>query len=126
MKINLPAEPVDGYEITWYTAGGPDIRVDEYRLVYHAHRAWREVCPDSHGEGAGFHDQWQVFENGQFESRISGWRLVSYWHDQFDRGHATREEASTEARKLVAARIGRLRAEIENLEARLTSGDLAQ
>lgn len=100
--------------------------MDEYRLVYHAHRAWREVCPDTHGDGAGFHDQWQVFENGQFESRIPGWRLASYWHDQFERGFATRQEANAEARKLVEVRIGRLRAEIDNLNVRLTSGDLSK
>jgi hypothetical protein len=126
MKINLPAEPVDGYKITWYMVEGADLRVSEYRLVYHAHRAWREVCPNDHREGAGFHDQWQVFENGRFESRTSGWHLISYWHDQFERGYATRQEANAEARRLAEARIVRLRRETENLEARLASGDLSK
>lgn len=127
MDITLPNEPIDNYEIKWFSVEGPHIRVTEWRLVYHAIKSWREVCPDAQGDGADFCDQWQVFENGRFESRLIEWKTPTtdrYWQEKFQIGYATKGEAIARARELVRARVGRLRDEVADLEARLNFGDL--
>ena len=127
MKITLPAEPVDGYEIRWFSVEGPYTRICENRLLYHVSRTWEEVYPNN-GRGADFRDEWQIFERGHFTGRLEGWEtpdLNPYWPQQFERGYATRAGAVVEARRLVEARIVSLLSEAAELNTRLNFGDLA-
>jgi hypothetical protein len=123
VKIELPAIPIDGYEIKWWEVDGD--RVVEHRLLYHVDRTWRQVYPHA-GAGADFHDEWQAFRNDHFTGRCDGWNLFrrGAWEGVFARGYATKEDALVELRKRLTSRLSRLREEAAEIEHRLSSEDL--
>lgn len=74
LKIELPATPVDGFEIRYFTIEYE--RVQEVVLRYHINSKWSDVCHDSDGQGtagAAFIDDWQYIVDGRFEGRSVGW-----------------------------------------------------
>ena len=57
MKITLPLEPVNGYEIRYYLISFD--RADYCRMVYHKSTPWEALYPNDPG-GAPFLNQWRV------------------------------------------------------------------
>lgn len=70
LHLELPAEPVDGFELTYFSISTD--RVQEIRLKYHSNTKWSDVGV---GHGANFVDQWQVFTDGYFSGRFEGWAI---------------------------------------------------
>lgn len=119
MKIELPSEPVDGYEIKWFHVENySDIR--EGRLVYRKDKAWQEVYPGDKRNGARFKDEWQVFEDDRYTGRVDEWNLTKKrWAELFEDGYETRNEALLEAKRRTAKWIARLEADLRSANARL-------
>lgn len=82
LQITLPQKPVDGYEVVYFSIGYD--RVQPYRLKYHTHATWQEVCGDDN-HGADFTDEWQVFEGDLFKGRMLGWDITERVNDDDDR-----------------------------------------
>jgi len=93
---DMPEKPVDLFEVTYFMVS--DLAVVEYRLLYHVNAKWDEVYPESKG-GADFIDDWQVFRNGSFCGRLTGWplKIRSVERGELPR-YATRLEAMVAAR----------------------------
>lgn len=126
MKIELPSQPVDGYEIRWYDVEGPSVRVVERRLVYHARKTWAEVYPDrASKDGHPFEDEWQLFEDGICERRLPGWGTPRSYPPLRGCDFMSREEALQRAREIVKDEIEFLERQIVEYRKRLTVGDLS-
>lgn len=114
MKLTLPKEPVDQYEIKYWSYDGD--RIIESRFVYHVNTKWNDLYPEDSYWGADFVNHWQIFHNGNFEGRTNiGWEQPLRW--KFEYNYATRKEA-------VQALVLRLRLSASNMEERLS--DLKQ
>lgn len=74
-KVNLPDEPVDEFEIRYFTIECE--RVQEVVLKYHINSKWSDVCPESDRTGADFVDDWQYIADGRFEGRTVEWLTPS-------------------------------------------------
>jgi len=112
MNFVFPEKPVDLFELVYFTA--EDYGVVEYRLLYHVDSKWDDVYPESKG-GADLTDDWQVFRNGSFTGRYSGWPLKSLG----DRPrYTTRAEAMTVARAQLERSIAMRESELAEKRAR--------
>jgi len=72
LNLTLPTNPVDRYELTYFTIAYE--HVQEIRLKYHANSRWADECE---GNGADLINQWQVFTDGWFSGRMDGWNRPS-------------------------------------------------
>lgn len=84
LKLKLPKEPVDGFEVTYFTIRHD--RVQEIKLVYHVNKKW-----DGTKGGADFVDDWQVIVDGFFSARMTGWQTPGTLKHEYD--YSTRSGA---------------------------------
>ena len=113
MHIDLPSEPVDGYELYWYDTNGDHTLIRSYRAVFHINTPFKEVCPSLgryHSIGLPFRYSWAVVLDGNLMSREVGWSAPL--HFNHDRMYATREEAVAVCEKYIRNRIANLQREI--------------
>lgn len=109
MKLTLPKEPVDRFEIKYWSYDGD--RIIETRIVYHVNTKWADLYPDD-SRGVDFVNHWQIFHNGNFSGRThDGWEQPLRW--TFAHDYATRKEA-------VQALVLRLKLTAKNSEERLS------
>src|SRR5260370_38157882 len=105
--FKLPKEPVDKYEIRWWTVEPLDIpTVIPHRAIYHINSTWKEIvgddknrrdrpCAASAIPGVDFVDNWQLFRRDRFIGRNVGWSIDDWnWSD---RDHLSVESASAKA-----------------------------
>lgn len=92
MEIELPKQPVDEFEVTYFTIQHK--RVQEMRLLYHVNKKW-----DGTPGGVDFVDVWQVFVDGYFSGRMVGWLAPLRRERECD--FATRDEAVTALKQLL-------------------------
>lgn len=122
----LPAEPVDGFEVEWFSIGEHvefgrgDARAS--RAVYHVNGKWADVVGESMGRmrGLDFVGQWQIFDAGKFSGRADGWtsiRRVAGARDVFpDRVAALEALADRIATELLRLRAALARAEAAQVQ----------
>lgn len=111
--FHVPAEPVDGYRVIWFKVRSDYwIRhfgeVEECSAVYRANATWKDVFPKSDVNGAGFHDEWQIFDGDRFVGRRDRW--ASFSEFEWRGCYPTREEAAAAGVEMVrekAAELGR-------------------
>lgn len=111
MKIELPAEPVDGYEIKYFSIEYG--RVLEHKLVYHANTRWADLYPDN-PRGADIVDQWRLFDGNSFTGRCCGWKYPierTDWDDEF----ATYDEAINGLRNRMTKTLKSLEQQADSL-----------
>lgn len=124
--FTLPEHPIDRHEIVFYIAEPDyDPGVTEVRLLYHANRTWREVCPDDDHlrDGAPFKDQWQVFRGKHFTGRLVGWPAPLKWGGKlegfgWDRCFHERAQAVAESVRVLRYRARNLTAELHDVLAK--------
>lgn len=93
MKVNLPEQPVDEFEVRYFTIRSR--RVQELRLLYHVNKKW-----DGTRGGVDFVDDWQVFVDGYFSGRMGGWLTPSSQGER-ECDFATRDEAVSALKQLL-------------------------
>lgn len=117
MKIELPATPVDGYEIHWFSVESDEIW--KMRMRYHASRTWNEVYPRDSRAGAPFRDQWQVFRNDRFTARALGWLAPTSPALFTTKDFPTLEEAATALQSRLEEITASLRKDLAYYERKL-------
>ena len=113
MHIELPNDPVDGYELCWYDTNADCTLVRSYRAVFHINTPFKEACPSLvryHSIGLPFVQSWAVVSDRNLMSRDAGWSAPM--HFNHDRMYATREEAVAVCEKYIRNRIANLQREI--------------
>jgi len=70
-RLELPQEPVDGYELEYFDIDGDYL--SHIRLRFHVNSKWSDIVREE-GRGADFINQWQVFDGARFVGRINGWK----------------------------------------------------
>lgn len=101
----LPENPIDGHEVNYFSIAYD--RVQPCRLKYHERATWREVCGGDE-RGADFVDEWQVFEDGRFIARITGWDIAERF-----RGDKEVFECCEQAKEILRQRLLRRAASYE-------------
>lgn len=77
MKINLPAEPIDGYKIKFYTLTGSYPAIYTAEATYHVDRSWGQAIGRDES-GARLEHEWLVLgvDNNYFNTRLDGWQSI--------------------------------------------------
>lgn len=117
----LPSEPVDGFELKWFTLGEYEpSSVIPRRAVYRVNVSWRDAFPDEADRGGiPFIDEWMIYERGRLTGRVSGWRNVLKF--SWVNFHASEQEALGHAGNVLRRRIASRREEIDELNVQLES-----
>ena len=126
--FELPAEPVDQYEVRWWSFDpySPGV-IRESCAVYHANTDWKTLFPDSDRDGAPFKNEWAIFCNGTLTGRRNGWReawLQVDWSDSYDSRVAVLKAAGERVVERITAHeqsITELRAVLSRLTTELTT-----
>ena len=99
-SIRLPKEPKDQHKIRCWTvfssSRGP--RIQKWVGVFHVNTPWKKLFPEEPNLGVDFINDWMLFQDNRFVSRISGWRgpIQNWpWKDLYP----TQKEALLEAIK---------------------------
>ena len=116
--FDLPAAPVDGYEVRlWHVGRDSSDRyyVHQWRAKYHVNTPWSAVSNRPGGQDLVNH--WQIFDNDdRFCGRSSdGWAVAwsgATWEDYFP----SRSEAFTEAVRCATELAARLRERVARAE----------
>ena len=97
IKIDLPAEPVDGHEIKFYFVRY--LQLVEYRMIYHVNTKWADFDPQFPG-GCDIVDQWMHYEGDRLQGRSDRWRtpVENEWRGE---RFATRREGLFELREAI-------------------------
>lgn len=69
MNINLPAEPVHLYEITFWSTDYDTVR--KVRWVYHVFTRWQDFDPDNPG-GCNIKNEWMIYLGDSCQGRACG------------------------------------------------------
>lgn len=110
--FKLPAKPVDGFTVEYWSIASSSMQAVHYKCVYHVNASWQSVCPGDKLDGAPFVNDWQIFENGRFSGRNVGW-AEAFDHYSWEYSYATRDEANKALIKYLHERAQRLRAEAD-------------
>jgi len=105
MKIELPKEPVDRYEIKFWRVNVSEhyCYIDEIKMMYFVNTAYSEVMPTR--IGAPLVNQWLVYDNGTPECRIDDWNFVTEWLDTYHNSFTTKSKAIEHAIKFLNERV---------------------
>lgn len=94
-RLELPREPVDGYEVIWFERDG--VRVQARRAVYFVNTSWAAYSGREE-RGAPLVDDWMMFwedPDGELDAgrrwrpsgRLTGWLGLLTWWDRADGHH---------------------------------------
>jgi len=116
IKIDLPKEPVDGYQVKYgrLSLSSYWCYINETVATYHVATAWGVYAPTQLG-GADIVDQWMININGYDEGRCSGWDGLKGLASQKD-VFPSREAAVIEARVRLDEDIARTEQHVLDLK----------
>lgn len=120
MRVHLPKEPVDLFEISFLVL--EEFTVEECKLVYHRERGWEDACPGT-GAGADLRDEWLLFVDGKLSSRYTGWKypVDREWYTNFvslEEAHGSLVEGLKALLASTKKRVLSLEKRIQDLEKR--------
>lgn len=122
MKITIPTEPVDQYEVIVWTLS-MDYEPERRRYVYHVNTPWERYMPDDPRHGAAIVDDWMVYERFSEHAcgRICGWMTLPKGIARADGLYPTFADAKTASIARLQQRLARLESEIAVARERLRS-----
>lgn len=114
--FTLPETPVDQYSLEWYDVDVSPVwcYIDHKKVVYHVDTPWGKIS-DVKG-GAPLTDQWQIFKNGHFCSRFTGWDFLAKDSSMWENCFLTKEQAVNEATRQLNGYISSAKKKIVCIE----------
>ena len=74
MKLELPAEPVDGYVVEFFELAYDRLRAG--KAVYHVNTPWSAYCLGDKRGGRDLVDSWMLSYRGSDYGRLLGWSFL--------------------------------------------------